>query len=211
MNPTPLAGRFVLEPQGDNFVRKAHNIFTGEELRVKSEALQMGSSPLKDEYRVYCSLAGGIGVPNAHWFGDDETDRYLILDVTGPTLFDLLRPCNGQFSLKTALLLADQLITRLEFAHSHSILLDVTPDNFTMGIGKQGLQVFVGELSKAKRYRHDQSLEHNPYRENVTMTATSCYASINVRRGIERSRRDDMESLLSCSSLSTFAPCHLPP
>jgi len=119
----------------------------------------------------------------------------LVMDILGPSLEDLLTLCSRRFSLKTVLMLADQLIARVEYVHSkHFLHRDIKPDNFIIGLGNRIDQVFMIDFGLSKKYR-TRTLQHIPYVENKSLTGTVRYASLNTHLGIEQSRRDDLESL----------------
>ncbi|KAG6901860.1 casein kinase I [Termitomyces sp. Mi166 len=172
------------------------NIISGEEVAIKLESVKAKHPQLEYESKVYKTLAGGVGVPFVRWFGTECDYNAMVLDLLGPSLEDLFNFCNRKFSLKTVLLLADQLISRIEYIHSRNFIhRDIKPDNFLMGIGKRGNQVNVIDFGLAKKFRDPKTHLHIPYRENKNLTGTARYTSINTHLGVEQARRDDLESL----------------
>jgi len=56
----------------------------------------------------YFYLAAGI--PNVRWFGVEGDYNVLVMDLLGPSLEDLFNFCTRKLSLKTVLMLADQMV-----------------------------------------------------------------------------------------------------
>ncbi|XP_042448521.1 casein kinase 1-like isoform X1 [Zingiber officinale] len=172
------------------------NIQGREEVAVKLESVKSKHPQLHYESKVYMLLQGGTGVPHLKWFGVEGEYNVMVIDLLGPSLEDLFCYCNRRFSLKTVLMLADQLLNRVEYMHSKSFLhRDIKPDNFLMGLRRKANQVYIIDYGLAKKYWDFQTHKHIPYRENKNLTGTARYASLNTHLGIEQSRRDDLESL----------------
>jgi casein kinase I family protein HRR25 len=94
------------------------NVISGEEVAIKLENVKAKHPQLEYEARVYRSLAGGVGIPFVRWFGTEGDYNAMVLDLLGPSLEDLFNFCNRKFSLKTVHLLADQLLSRIEYLHT---------------------------------------------------------------------------------------------
>lgn len=88
----------------------------GKEVAIKLEPAIAKHSPLKQESKIYKTLMGGTGVPWIMWSGRQGDYNVMIIDLLGPSLEDLFKRCNRHFSLKTVLLLADQLVRVVSLA-----------------------------------------------------------------------------------------------
>eukprot|EP00090_Calanus_glacialis_P020156 TRINITY_DN30987_c0_g1_i2.p1 TRINITY_DN30987_c0_g1~~TRINITY_DN30987_c0_g1_i2.p1 ORF type:complete len:603 (+),score=147.88 TRINITY_DN30987_c0_g1_i2:472-2280(+) len=195
-----IAGRYRLGRKigGGSFgdIYLATDVTTNEEVAVKLEHSKTKHPQLHVECKFYKVMQGGVGIPLVKYYGTEGEYNVMVMELLGPSLEDLFNFCNRKLSLKTVLLLADQLISRIEFIHGKNFIhRDMKPDNFLMGLGKKGNLVYVIDFGLAKKFRDQRTHQHIPYREHKNLTGTARYTSINTHLGIEQSRRDDMEAL----------------
>jgi casein kinase 1 epsilon len=63
------------------------------------------------ESKLYMLLQGGTGIPHLKWFGVEGEYNVMVIDLLGPSLEDLFNYCNRKLSLKSVLMLADQMVS----------------------------------------------------------------------------------------------------
>eukprot|EP00331_Platyophrya_macrostoma_P033770 CAMPEP_0176436318 /NCGR_PEP_ID=MMETSP0127-20121128/17893_1 /TAXON_ID=938130 /ORGANISM="Platyophrya macrostoma, Strain WH" /LENGTH=363 /DNA_ID=CAMNT_0017819607 /DNA_START=30 /DNA_END=1121 /DNA_ORIENTATION=+ len=191
----------------------AINLKTNEEVAVKLENTNTKHPQLFYEAKLYQYLLNDTsvvdkGIPHVYYCATEGDYNIMVMDLLGPSLEDLFNLCNRKLGLKTVLMLAEQMLSRIEYVHSrHFLHRDIKPDNFLIGSGKKQHRVYMIDFGLAKRYIGKDG-KHIPYRENKNLTGTARYASINTHLGIEQGRRDDLESL--CYVLIYFLKGILP-
>jgi len=170
----------------------------GDEVAVKLEWVHAEKGrKLLAEAQLYGSLAGCGRVPGMRWHGVEGEYNAMVMELLGPSLEELFSSCGRRFSLRTVLLLAQQMLDCIEGVHARGIVhRDIKPHNFLTGLGPGSDRVYIMDFGLAKRFRDPETYEHIPCatgRKGVTGTVR--YASLNVHDGLEPSRRDDLEGI----------------
>lgn len=66
---------------------------------------------ISDRHFIFCiSFSSAAGIPNVRWFGVEGDYNVLVMDLLGPSLEDLFNFCSRKLSLKSVLMLADQMV-----------------------------------------------------------------------------------------------------
>jgi len=145
---------------------------------------------------MYEHFKGGIGIPKLYWYGTHKDCNVLIRELLDDSLEDYFKSCNYKFTLLTTLMLADEMLSRIEFIHSRNFIHgNIKPAQFLMGRGSTKNKVYIIPFRGSQRYIDPITGLHIPYKEGLRFHYTDTFASINQLSGIERSRRDDIESL----------------
>ena len=68
--------------------------------------------------------------------GKEGSHNVVVLDLLGPSIDKAFAYCGSRFTLKTIILIAVQMIDRIELVHSRGLInRDIKPNNMLMGIG----------------------------------------------------------------------------
>jgi len=151
---------------------------------------------LKHESLVYDYFKNTIGFPKIYKFIERKRDLVFIMELLGPNLEELYNYCNKNFSLKTVLMIAIQVLNRIEQLHNKGFIhRDIKPDNFLIGVKRRRKgRIFLIDLGLSKKYVTKNN-KHIPYNDKKNFTGSYRYSSIRNHKGIEQSRRDDLESI----------------
>lgn len=137
-----------------------------------------------------------VGTPYYFYSGVEGDYNVLVVELLGHDLEDLAVSCGGKFTNPTNFFIANQALSRIKHLHGRSYIhRDIKPQNMAMGAGRRANTVYLLDFGLAKKYFDARTQRHIPYRTNKKFTGTLRYASLNAHRGIEQSRRDDLESL----------------
>lgn len=177
-------------------------VYTGVDLKNNEQiAIKIEKVTGGDEMRSVLregtflkKLEGIRGIPKTYWSGSKGDQDVLVLTLLGKDLASYLK-IYKKFSLKTVLMIADQLLVLLENIHNKCLLhRDIKPENILVGRGEQSDTIFFVDFGISKYYK-DNLGRHIAYREKKSFIGTTRYASIAAHLGIEISRKDDLESL----------------
>ena len=185
----------IIEKIGEGsfgLIYKGENIRTRELVAIKVEPIEKDMKLLKNESIIYQYLNNVQGIPFVKWFGKDEKNYYMVLNLLGESLQSIKN--DSTFSLTNVLQIGIQVIILLKTIHDKGLVhRDIKPDNFLLGLNDQKKKIYIIDFGLCKSYMTND--EHNPVKKTNNLIGSLTYASINTHNCIELSRRDDMESL----------------
>ena len=174
-------------------IYKGENIRTREKVAIKVETIEHGTYLLKNESIIYRYLNNMAGIPSVKWFGKDDTNYYMVINLLGKSLQNIKDEI-GCFTLHDALKIGIYLITLIQNIHEKGLVhRDIKPDNFLFGLDDTS-KIYIIDFGFCKSYVGDDN-EHMRMKKTNNLIGSRTYASINAHNFDEISRRDDLESL----------------
>ncbi|XP_054782890.1 casein kinase 1-like protein HD16 [Prosopis cineraria] len=151
------------------------------------------------EWQVYNTLGGSHGVPRVHYKGRQGDYYIMVMDMLGPSLWDVWNNNSHSMSTEMVACIAIEAISILEKMHSRGYVHgDVKPENFLLGSPgtPDEKRLFLVDLGLASRWRDNSTGVHVEYDQRPDVfRGTVRYASVHAHLGRTASRRDDLESL----------------
>ncbi|KAK4777783.1 hypothetical protein SAY87_017970 [Trapa incisa] len=151
------------------------------------------------EWQVYNALGGSHGVPRVHYKGRQGDYYVMVMDMLGPSLWDVWNTSGQAMSSEMVACIAVEALSILERIHSRGYVHgDVKPENFLLGRPStpEEKKLFLVDLGLATKWRDGATGHHVEYDQRPDMfRGTVRYASVHAHLGRTSSRRDDLESL----------------
>lgn len=175
-------------------VFQGYNTRTREKVAIKTEPKAYDLKLLKNETKIYYFLNGLKGVPKVKWFGCDENNYYMVMDLLSFSLEDKRNNAKQhKFSLQLCFSIGLQILDILELIHSKGIIhRDIKPANFMLN-EKQD-QIYIIDFGFCRTYL-DTNGQHIKNKKISSIIGSPLFASISCSQLNEPSRRDDLESL----------------
>ena len=177
-------------------IYKGINLKTKEEVAIKIESKNIETPQLIHESKILKILKDNEGFPKVYLTTPLDDVLVLVMELLGDNLQKLIQNQSlKKFSMKTTLMLGIQILKRIKTLHENNFIhRDIKPENFTIGLKKFNNIIYMIDYGLTRKYC-DSHKNHIPYKEGKNLTGTALYASIYTHKGIEQSRRDDLESL----------------
>ncbi|KAL1830631.1 hypothetical protein DCAR_0100558 [Daucus carota subsp. sativus] len=151
------------------------------------------------EWQVYGSLGGSHGVPRVHYKGRQGDYYIMVMDMLGPSLWDVWNNKSNAMSTEMVACIAIEAISILEKVHAKGYVHgDVKPENFLLGPPgtPEEKKLFLVDLGLATKWKDSSTSQHVDYDQRPDVfRGTVRYASAHAHLGRTASRRDDLESL----------------
>ncbi|KAJ0793153.1 putative protein kinase CK1-CK1-Pl family [Helianthus annuus] len=151
------------------------------------------------EWQVYNTLGGSHGVPRVHYKGKQGDYYVMVMDMLGPSLWDVWNSSGQTMSSEMVACVAVESLSILEKMHFRGYVHgDVKPENFLLGQPStlQEKRLFLVDLGLATKWREGAGGQHVEYDQRPDMfRGTVRYASVHAHLGRTAGRRDDLESL----------------
>ena len=178
-------------------VYEGKNILLDELLIIKieqkKEKKKRGMLEIESYYLNYLKSPGIQTITKIGYYGNSIIS---IQPKLGLTLSQIFIKNYGIIKIKDIALISIQILERIKYIHSKNIIhCNINPKSFSLGVGRFQNIIYITDFISAKRFKDKNTLEHIKFNISNKFNGNYIFGSINSLRGVELSRRDDLESL----------------
>ena len=181
--------------QGDfGLVYKGKNIRTDVEVAIKVEPIIYDLKLLKNEANIYIYLKNVVGIPIVKWYGKDDINYYMVLELLGNSLKGIVNKMRV-LSFQVICQIIVKVIDIIRSIHEMGILhRDIKPENLLFGLGDNCDKLYLIDFGLSKSYISLDN-QHISFIKTSGLIGSSRYASVNAHDFNQLSRRDDLETV----------------
>jgi len=96
-------------------------------------------------------MQGKLGFPKLYYYGQEMGTQAMVMELLGPSLEEFFIMSGKKFSLKTVIMVADQILDRLEYMHNQGFIhRDIKPENFLTGLGTNSNIIYLVDYGLSK-------------------------------------------------------------
>jgi serine/threonine protein kinase len=151
------------------------------------------------EWNMYSQVGEIYGVPKVHYKGPQGDWYVMVMDLLGPSLWDVWSSSGQQMTVQYVACVAVEAIAILQGLHERGYVHgDVKPENFLLGQPgtPRASKLYLVDFGLTQRWQDAIKDTHVKYDQRPDdFRGTIRYASVHAHLGRTPSRRDDLESL----------------
>lgn len=159
-------------------------------LKIENPEIKVSRRLLSNEIKAIKALKGHKCIPTLMKVGKFEGRVYMVISYLGRTLLEQVRLSPYFWMPRSVTEIAKELLSLIEYAHNKGYLIRNINPNSIMASPKN--EVHLIELALAKMYI--VNYKHIDLTFDKEFYGTTGYAALNVHKGIEAGRRDDLEN-----------------
>jgi len=152
----------IIEQIGQGAFGKVYsgiNIKTMDSVAIKIESRALSLNLLKSE-ALYLFMLKSVGIPKLYAFGKNDKYNILVETLLAKSLSIILEENKKKIRLKDSLMIAIQIIERIEYLHSKLLIhRDIKPDNFLIGYDDPHI-IYLIDFGLCQKYRSNRTRNH---------------------------------------------------
>ena len=169
----------------------AQNINNGEHVALKVDT-SVNRGLLHNEKNIFTFLKDLKGIPKLLDFGDEEEYSFMVMQLLGQSIEDRFIESQKKFHIEDFFEYIRQILSIIENIHSRNVIhRDIKPRQILFGPLSKQDTLYLVDFGISMKYKDE---EHIEYKEDCGFAGTSNYCSLYTHKGIQQSRRDDLES-----------------